>query len=96
MMYRGTVRNGVVVLEGSLRPQEGATVSVLVLKVPSPRVGVGRKSPLIMYDRYKRFIAKAQGLPADFSINHDHYLYGTPRRTRSRSDRTRRQSREGP
>ena len=80
MTYRGTVKNGVVFLEGRPLPPEGATVSVRVLKGSARRPTKDAKALPTMYERYKRFIGMAEGLPADFSINHDHYLYGTPKR----------------
>jgi hypothetical protein len=33
-----------------------------------------------LYERLMPFIGIANGLPRDFSVNHDHYLYGTPKR----------------
>ena len=80
MTYRGKMMNGVVVLEGRRLPPDGAPVSVRVLKAPARRPARDRKGLPAMYERYKRFIGMAEGLPADFSINHDHYLYGAPKR----------------
>ena len=79
MTYRGTVKNGVVVLDDPAALPEGTEVSVRPAK-GSARRGEGRARPATMYERYKRFIGKAEGLPADFSANHDHYLYGVPKR----------------
>jgi len=79
MTYRGTVKNGVVVLEGPRVPPEGSPVSVRVLKGSARRSTRGGKPTSASYERYKRFIGMAEGLPPDFSINHDHYLYGTPK-----------------
>ena len=78
MVYRGRVQDGVVVLEGRVRLKEGTAVSVRPLRTavrPSRR----KKQPPTLYERYKRFIGKANGLPPDASINHDHYLYGAPK-----------------
>jgi len=33
-----------------------------------------------LYDRLKPIIGAAKGLPSDLARNHDHYLYGTPKR----------------
>jgi hypothetical protein len=76
MTHRGRVKNGVVVLDDPTGLPEGMEVSVRPLKGRRPRTN-GRKGTPTHYDRYKRFIGKATGLPPDFSINHDHYLYGT-------------------
>ncbi len=34
-----------------------------------------------LYDALKDIIGKAEGLPADFAAEHDHYIHGTPKRT---------------
>jgi hypothetical protein len=81
MVYHGQVKDGVVVLEGPKAPPEGARVSVRVLKSSARRATKARKPALTLYDRMKPFIGIAKGLPADFSINHDHYLHGAPKRT---------------
>jgi hypothetical protein len=33
-----------------------------------------------LYDSLEPFVGKAEGLPADLSVNLDHYLYGMPKR----------------
>jgi hypothetical protein len=78
MVYRGQVKDGVVVLEGPRAPPEGATVSVRVLKAPAHRPEKTRERTL--YDRLKNVIGKAKGMPPDASLNIDHYLYGMPKR----------------
>jgi hypothetical protein len=79
MVYRGRVKNGVVVLEGSARLEEGAEVSVRPLRKPS-RPTARKKQVPTLYERLKSVAGKAKGLPRDASINHDHYLYGLPKR----------------
>jgi hypothetical protein len=79
MTYRGTVKNGVVVLDDPSALPEGTQVSVRPAQSGSHKDD-DRGGPATMYERYERFIGKARGLPADFSTNHDHYLYGTPKR----------------
>lgn len=74
MTLRGHVRNGVVLLDGHEKLEEGTAVSVRPLK--SRIRGRTSKSPSSRYDCYRHLIGKAEGLPPDFSINHDHYLYG--------------------
>lgn len=78
MVYRGQVKDGVVVLEGPTAPPEGARVSVRVLKPPAHRPGRARERTL--YDRLRNVIGKAKGMPPDASLNIDHYLYGMPKR----------------
>jgi hypothetical protein len=79
MVYRGRVKNGVVVLEGRARPEDGTRVTVRPLRKPA-RPSRKKKSPPTLYERMKPFIGAVKGLPSDMSINHDHYLYGTPKR----------------
>ena len=78
MTYRGHVKNGVVVLDDEVTLPEGTEVSVDPLG-PAEVDEDGAETPTL-YERLKPFIGKAEGLPPDASINHDHYLYGTPKR----------------
>ena len=82
MVYRGRVKNGVVVLEGRARPEEGTKVTVHAVRSLRKAARPSRKKKRLptLYDQLKPFIGIAKGLPRDFSINHDHYLYGTPKR----------------
>jgi hypothetical protein len=73
MTYRGHVKNGVVVLEPPATLPEGAEVEV------SPAAGA--QEPPTWAEVFKDVIGKAQGLPADSSTNHDHYLYGASRKS---------------
>lgn len=63
---------------------DGAVVSVRVLAGRALARARGKtkpaKGPKTMYERYKRCIGIVKGMPDDFSINHDHYLYGAPKR----------------
>ena len=79
MVYRGRVRNGVVVLERSARLEEGAEVSVRPLR-RAARASARKKSTATLYERLKSVAGKAKGLPPDAAVNHDHYLYGQPKR----------------
>ena len=76
MTYRGKVQGGVVILEGPLQPPEGAVVSVNVIE---PAAGERASAPT-WAEVFKDVIGKAKGLPADSAENHDHYLYGVPKR----------------
>jgi len=72
MTYRGRVKNGVIVLDEPLTLPEGAQVEV----TPSDAQGDGPTWAEV----FKDVIGKAAGLPADSSINHDHYLHGAPKK----------------
>jgi hypothetical protein len=78
MTYRGRVRNGVVVLEDGAALPEGTVVKVEQLEqppAPPPSAPDGGWAQELL-----KLAGIAQGLPADLARNHDHYLYGTPRR----------------
>jgi hypothetical protein len=79
MVYRGRVKNGVIVLERSARLEEGAEVSVRPLR-RTTRPRARKKAPPTLYERLKSVAGKAKGLPQDASINVDHYLYEAPKR----------------
>ncbi len=77
MSYRGRVKDGVVVLEASVKLPEGAEVKVDLLAA-SPQHPAEEKTPTL-YERLEPFVGKVHGLPPDASINLDHYLYGVPK-----------------
>jgi hypothetical protein len=65
---RGTVRNGVIVVETDVPLPEGSRVKVLL------------DNGTTLAQRLQKFKGCAQALPADLAENHDHYLYGTPKK----------------
>lgn len=73
MTYKGTVHNGVVVLPPDAHLPEGAEVTVEpVLLTPETDSLVAAFTEL----------AKPRPhLPADYGLNLDHYLYGTPKKS---------------
>jgi len=78
MVYRGRVENGVIRLDGTPIPVDGTEVEVRFLAGESPASEVAIPS---LYERLEDVVGKAEGLPADASVNLDHYLYGTPRQS---------------
>ena len=79
MTYRGHIKDGLVVLDDPISLPDGTTVTIAVRPVdlvacPSP----DRKDTLS--ESLLRFAGAVQGLPSDLARNHDHYLYGTPKR----------------
>jgi hypothetical protein len=80
MVYRGQVKDGVVVLQGAESPPEGATVSVRVLKSASRGVAKSRGCVPTHYQLFKNVIGIVKDMPPDFSVNHDHYLYEAAKR----------------
>lgn len=79
MVYHGKVKNGIVVLDMPSALPEGAEVRVEI-------VSVEREGPLLdehgqtLGEKLMRFAGRAVGLPDDAAMQHDHYLYGTPKR----------------
>ena len=70
MTYRGTVKGGVVVLDGAQLPPDGTVVQVVVDEVPLPT----------WKDVFQDVIGIAPELPEDIAENHDHYIHGTAKR----------------
>ena len=78
MTFQGHVKNGVVHLDNGTTLPEGVAVRV-ELAPACPNTPPAEETPTL-YDSLEPFIGKAEGLPADMSVNLDHYLYGTPKR----------------
>ena len=77
MTLHGQVRGGVIVFDPPVMLPEGADVQVQVIESP-PEVQADEAKSL--YERLKPFVGTAKGLPTDLAAQHDHYLYGTPKR----------------
>jgi hypothetical protein len=78
MTYRGTVINGVVVLEGTNALPEGTHVQVEPVS-PTGAHTNGQELPELR-QTLLQWAGKAKGLPSDLALNHDHYLHGRPKR----------------
>jgi hypothetical protein len=78
MVVRGHVREGRIELDEQVELPEGVTVEVNVL-TEAVAESESERVPTL-YERLEPLIGKLEGFPADFSLNHDHYLYGTPKR----------------
>jgi hypothetical protein len=76
MTLSGYIRDGKIIVEPGGDLPEGAAVRIEVLidrkSTPAASQTLGRK--------LMKHAGKAKGLPPDASRNHDHYLYGTPRK----------------
>jgi hypothetical protein len=79
MTYKGHVKNGVIVLDEPSDLPDGTQVEVLPVRSEQSETSEGPPPPTVA-ERYRRFIGKAEGLPPDYSVNLDHYLYGMPKR----------------
>jgi hypothetical protein len=71
MTYKGHVENGAVVLDEPGALPDGALVTVEIAEAaPSNQAD----SSASLADRYRCFIGAIDGLPEDWSENHDTYL----------------------
>jgi hypothetical protein len=69
MTYKGTVKNGVVVLPPEAKIPDGTEVRVEPVE-ELPTWG----------EVFKDLIGSVEGLPSDLAENHDHYAHGAPKR----------------
>lgn len=79
MLYHGHVKNGVVVLDDSVTLPEGLKVEVGVSS-PEPEHSPVDAGGQTLGQKLLKYAGKATGLPDDAALNHDHYLYGTPKK----------------
>jgi hypothetical protein len=78
MTVRGHVKNGAVVLDAPMELPDGAVVEVRA--VPTTETPPeGGKGPSLL-EQFGDLVGAAEGLPPDLAENHDHYLYGVPKR----------------
>lgn len=96
MVYHGHIKDGRVVLDEPANLPEGAAVSLEVVEQASQDgalvslldlAGAAKGLPsdadtsTTLGQRLMKLAGIAKGLPPDASVNHDHYIYGTPKRT---------------
>jgi hypothetical protein len=72
MTYRGKIVDGKVVLEKDAKIPEGTEVRVETIE----------ELPLMGLVRISEKLSDDPNLPADGAAEHDHYLYGTPKKGR--------------
>ena len=72
----GKVVNGVVVLDQPHALEDGTAVRVRPMEKTS-----GNESNESLRDMLLSFAGTVEGLPPDMALNHDHYLYGVPKKT---------------
>jgi hypothetical protein len=79
MTFHGHIQNGIIVLDGGIPLPEGAEVEVQVI-VPQSQPVMDDELPTLA-ESLKDFIGILEDLPEDAATNHDHYLYGTPKKS---------------
>ncbi len=81
MTVIGTVRNGKIELPAGVSLPDGTEVSVQVLARPieTPANTEAVQPAESFHQQLMKFAGIVKGMPEDYSINHDHYLYGAPK-----------------
>jgi len=79
MVYLGHVEKGVVVLDDPVSLPEGVAVTVELSKEAPTEPSLDENGKTLGQVLLKH-AGKAVGLPPDLAVNHDHYLYGTPKK----------------
>jgi hypothetical protein len=79
MTLHGHIRNGEIVLDEQIPLPEGAAVQVQVIVPPTATAADGQLPTL--GETLKDFIGVLEDLPEDAATNHDHYRYGTPKKS---------------
>ena len=77
MTYRGHVKNGQIALDEPIELPEGAVVNVDLVAVET--VENCQEQPTI-WAKLLKLAGMVEGLPSDLAKNHDHYLYGVPKK----------------
>jgi hypothetical protein len=72
MTYRGRVKNGQITLDEPVQLPEGAELKVEIVENSNP--------PPTIWQKLRNLAGTVEGLPSDMAENHDHYLYGTPKK----------------
>jgi hypothetical protein len=80
MTYRGTVQNGVVVLESPTALPDGTSVTVQPVEFDDAQPAPAAPDDQSWGEVLRDFVGQAQDLPSDMAQNHDHYIHGARRR----------------
>lgn len=75
MVYRGVVKNGVVVIEEGATLPEGTEVRI----EPFARGETVPSEGPTLIEQFGNVIGTVPDLPSDMAENHDHYLHGAPK-----------------
>jgi hypothetical protein len=68
-VYKGRIENGVVVLNEPVGLPDGSQVLIQPVEATTT-----------LGELFREVAGKGKNLPDDGSIQHDHYIYGTPKR----------------
>ena len=83
----GKVSGGVVILEDAKVLPDGTVVRVEPVGAAEPagaaepsEAGEERGDSPTIWEELRKLAGTAKGLPSDLARNHDHYLYGLPKK----------------
>ncbi len=79
MVYKGHVEKGVVIFDDPVSLPDGLKVQIEPLPAAEAEIGNDNNAETLGRKLLKH-AGKAVGLPPDLAENHDHYLYGTPKK----------------
>lgn len=80
MVYKGRIKDGVIVFDQPLSLPEGTEVVVQVTETKAEPPPTGDKPRKTLAEKFANVIGTINDLPSDFSHNHDHYIHGTPKK----------------
>jgi hypothetical protein len=69
MTYKAHIKNGVAVLDDDIKLREGCQVLIQPIEPPAT-----------LGELLRDVAGQGKDLPPDGSVQHDHYIYGTPKR----------------
>jgi len=77
----GIVKDGTIVLPPGVEMPDGTEVSVRVITraAGSAAEPTTTEPQSTFHEELMKFAGIVKDMPPDFSINHDHYLYGAPK-----------------
>ena len=79
MTLEGRIENGVVVFNEPVALPDGTVVRVEVVAATPAQDHKAEQAGHFL-KHYKNLIGTVDDLPADAALNHDHYLYGLPKK----------------
>lgn len=80
MTLEGHIKNGVVVFNEPVALPDGTAVRVEVVAEMPAKDHVATERSGHFLNHYKNVIGTVDDLPPDAALNHDHYLYGLPKK----------------
>jgi hypothetical protein len=79
MTINGHVENGRIILDEPIPLAEGMKVRVELMSSETDQSCAAEQGPTLN-DQLRPIIGIVDDLPSDFARNHDHYIYGLPKK----------------